>query len=346
MFDARKTTSAEVKQGITTTRYPDPVDLEASLFASINSTNNIQSDWLRPPKDFFTLGPGDTFEIEILGEGGSGSTVVVGPDGKVYYSLLPGTFVWGLTLAEARDLLENELAKFLRVKPVVSLTLRGVASKRIWILGAIAAPGVYSLATPMTILEALSAAGGTAAAPGSKSGIPDLQNSFLLRHGRPLRVDFHRLLSAGDLSQNIYLQPDDFIYLRSATVRNVYVLGAVAQPTIVPYSDQLTVLSAIANAGGPIDYARVAHVAIVRGSISYPKIAFVDYKAITQGRLPDVRLEQGDIVYVSFVFYRKLAVFGEQILYQFVNTIAANEGRRAAISGATPVGGTLPVTSP
>lgn len=344
-YDARQAPSYEVRQSIITTRYPGPAALDESLFASINSTNEIRPEWLQPPLDFFTLGPGDLIEIEILGEGGSTSTALVGPDGKIYYSLLPGLFVWGLTLSQARELLVEELGKFLRVKPVIAVTLRSVSSKRVWILGSVQSPGVYSLAAPMTILEALSLAGGTTAAPGTKSGIPDLQNSFLLRKGKPLKVDFHRLLTLGDLNQNLYLQPDDFLYLRSATVRNVYVLGAVAAPNIIPYSEDLSLLSAISSAGGTVEYARISQVAIVRGSIAYPKIAFVDYRGITRGELPDVKLEQGDIVYVPFVFYRKLAVFAEQLLNQFVVTVAANEGLNAVTPGAR-VGGTVPVTGP
>ena len=90
-------------------RYVTPAELDESLFASINSTNEIQPEWLEPPKKFFTLGPGDVVEIEILGEFGSTSTALVGPDGKIYYSLLPGLFVWGLTMSEARERLEGSI---------------------------------------------------------------------------------------------------------------------------------------------------------------------------------------------------------------------------------------------
>jgi protein involved in polysaccharide export with SLBB domain len=152
------------------------------------------------------------------------------------------------------------------------------------------------------------------------------------------------LISLGDLSQNIYLQPDDFIYLRSSTTRNVFVIGAVASPNIVPYSDQLSLLSALASVGGTIEYARISHVAIVRGSLTSPRIALVDYKAIYLGKAPDVRLEPGDIVYVSFVAYRKLALLAENIIRTLATTTAANEGSRAA--GGSAIGVSAPVTSP
>jgi protein involved in polysaccharide export with SLBB domain len=171
--------------------------------------------------------------------------------------------------------------------------------------------------------------------------MPDLKNSFVMRNGQALGIDFHRLISMGDLSQNIYLQPDDFVYLRSSAARNVFVLGAVAAPNIVPYSDRLTLLSALASAGGTISYARVGQVAIVRGSLTAPRIALLDYKAIYLGKAPDVRLEPGDIVYVPFVPYRKLALLADNLIQTLVTTTAANEGSRAA--GGNAIGVSTPV---
>jgi len=82
------------------------------------------------------------------------------PDGKLYFNLLPGVDVWGLTLTEAKTRLENTFTNYLREQPRIAMTLRGVESKRVWILGCVQAPGVYTMATPMTLLEAISMAGG------------------------------------------------------------------------------------------------------------------------------------------------------------------------------------------
>ncbi|HVR35641.1 MAG TPA: polysaccharide biosynthesis/export family protein, partial [Methylomirabilota bacterium] len=122
---------------------------------------SIDPEWLTPPTDFFTIGPGDHIEIEMLGDPGSRSTALVGPDGKVYYHLLPGLDVWGLTIAEAASLLESDLARYV-TEPRVAITLRGIRSKRVWLLGRVGAPGIYPMTAPMTLLEAISLAGGTA----------------------------------------------------------------------------------------------------------------------------------------------------------------------------------------
>src|SRR5436190_3992178 len=135
-------------------------------FASVALTNKIDPAWLRPAREPYRLGPGDVIEIEMIGEQGR-TTTPVGPDGRVYYGLLPGVSVWGLTLAETTELLKNETAKYTRATPEPVIMLRTAGSKRVSMLGSIAAPGVYPLATPTTLLEAISTAGGVPAGPGT-----------------------------------------------------------------------------------------------------------------------------------------------------------------------------------
>src|SRR5688572_6180152 len=101
--------------------------------ATVESTNTIQQEWLRPPTNFFTLGPGDKLEVEILGDPSSRSLTTVGPDGRLYYYLLPGVDVWGLTLDQAKERIELGLREFL-TEPKVALQLRAIDSTRVWIL--------------------------------------------------------------------------------------------------------------------------------------------------------------------------------------------------------------------
>jgi len=306
-------------------------------FQSIQGTNTVEPDQLKPPADFYQLGPGDVVEIEIVGEANSTATVNVGPDGKIYYSLLPGTFVWGLTLAEAKKAIEAGFRPYQRVEPEINLVLRGVSSRRIWVLGNVEAPGILTLATPMTVLEAVSAAGGVSANPGYSQDAADLANSFVMREGQRLPVDLDALFRKGDLTQNIYVQPGDYLYIRPSVARNVYVLGAVQLPNIVPYKERLSVVGAVATVGGPIKYAQLSQVAIIRGSLANPTIAVVDFGDIIKGKRPNVPLQPGDIVYVPFTPYKKLFEFAELILDEFVRTVALNEGIGAVDENAEPV---------
>ncbi len=304
--------------------------LHSNEFTTVELTNLVDPAWLKPPTNLFRLGPADQLDIETLGEVDSRMQTFVGPDGKVYYSFLPGVSVWGLTLKEAREVMEKELGKYVKVQPEVSVSLRGVGSKRLWILGSVQNPGVYTLRAPMTVLEALSLAGGPTPDPTMNAGVANLDYSFLVRGGEPVRVDFAGLVRHGDFSQNIYLQADDFLYLRPGVIRNVYVLGAVRMPAVVPYRDELTLSAVMATAGGTIDYAQRGKIAVVRGSLSKPRIAMVNFSDILKGKAPDVLLEPGDIVYVPHIPGYKLIQLAERMLREFVRSIAANEGYAAA----------------
>jgi protein involved in polysaccharide export with SLBB domain len=145
-----------------------------------------------------------------------------------------------------------------------------------------------------------------------------------------LPVDFNRLFREGDLSQNIYLQPDDFIYLPSAAAQDVYVLGAVVQPRAVAFHKGLTVSGAIAGAFGTLKEAYIGHVAVVRGALTSPQIAIVDYKDVVRGKASDLELQPHDIVYVPLSPYRYISHYAELIINTFVSSAAINAGTRVS----------------
>jgi polysaccharide export outer membrane protein len=314
---------------------------------------------LQRPNTDYRLGPGDQLQVEVSGDVDSRSTLTVGPDGKIYFYLLPGLDVWGLTVGQVRDRIVDGLQKYIREKQPVSVTLLTAGSQRVWVLGRLNKPGVYPLTGPTTLLEALAQAGGLSprtafsslAGPvavasgngGASDDAADLSRAFVIREGKLVRVDFKRLLREGDLSQNIYLHPDDFIYLPAGGTSTVHVLGAVTQPRAVDSTSQMTLVRALADAGGTIKDAYLSHVAIVRGSLSQPQVAVVDLQAIQHGNAPDVLLEPQDIVYVPYTPYRVLRRYVDMILDTFVRTIGVNEGARAITREATPVGVNVPV---
>jgi polysaccharide biosynthesis/export protein len=266
--------------------------------------------------------------------------VTVGPDGRIYYYILPGLDVWGLTLPQARDLVADALNKFVRGKPAVMLVLQSVASQQVWLMGRLSSPGVYSLSRPTTLLDAVAQAGGLAVSNpfgGTPSESADLSRSFLIRDGHLVPVDFERLLRDGDLSQNVYLQPGDFVFMPSLHSAQVHVVGAVVQPRSVRMAGSLTLVQAIALAGGTQPQAYLKNVAILRGSLAHPQIAVVEVDQVLLGRAPDVRLEAGDIVYVPYSPNRVLVRYVNLILDTFARTVGVNEGAYAITDKATPV---------
>jgi protein involved in polysaccharide export with SLBB domain len=307
-------------------------------FSRTSAGEALDPSWRTPPKDAFRLGPGDVMDIEVIGDGTTRATATVSADGRLYYYLLPGQKVAGLTLAETKALLDKELLTYIR-KPDVSINLRTVASQRVWVLGRLNNPGIYPLAAPMTVLEAISKAGGlfTSRFSGTTEELADLHHSMLIRNGKPLAVDFNRLLREGDMSQNIYLRPNDYIYLPSALSKEVQILGAVKTPKAIGFMDQVTLVSAITNAGGPIEGAQLTHIAVVRGSLTQPEIAIADFNAIATGKQPDMKLEPGDIVYVPNSPYTSLAKYAGMVVETFARTVSANEGGNAVNGSSTPV---------
>ena len=340
-------------------QYSDPTFTE-SASAGVNSaatvtlTNELDRRLLEAPTGMFTLGPGDRLELELIGGPTSRSTTVVGPDGKLYFNLLPGVDVWGLTLTEAKLRLENSFTNYLREQPRIAMTLRGVESKRLWVLGSVQVPGVYTMATPLTLLESISMAGGTLSmtsfqdqsAAGIGEELADLKRSFVLRRGQLVPVDFKRLLYEGDLSQNIYLEPDDFVYLPAATARQVYVLGAVTQPRPVPFMEGMTVAGAVASAYGTLRDAYLSQVAVVSGSISAPQVTIVNYGKVIRGEELDILMKPNDIVYVPLSPYRYLRRYVDVILNTFVTSTAINAGSYAVTKQEGFTGGVfIPVGS-
>ena len=299
-------------------------------FRDAAPATQIDPAWLKPSTNEFRLGPGDRLDVELIGNGLGPQPALVGPDGKIYFDLLPGLEVWGMTPTQTRDVLEREMRRYL-TNPRVSVTLHEVHSSRIWVLGRLNTPGIYPLEQPMTVVDAITRAGGlyTAQFTGTTEELADLRHSFLLRHGKFLPVDFNRLIHEGDMLQNIYLEPDDFIYLPSALSTEVYVLGAVTEPRTVSFKNQVTLSSAIANCRGPLPDAWLREVVIIRGSLTQPHYAVVNFLDILKGRAPEVPLQPRDIVYVPD---KPLAIWREALqamVDTFARTMAANEGLRA-----------------
>lgn len=319
--------------------------------------NEIDPQLLQPDTSLMTLGPGDVIEIEMLGAPETRTTAQIGPDGKIYFSLLPGLDIWGLTLPETKAYLEKELSRY-QNSPRVAVTLRAVGSKQVWLLGRLNKPGVYPIIGPTSLLEAIAEAGGTSRAESqiTSAELSDLRHSFVVRKGEFVPVNFDRLLRHGDMSQNIYLQAGDFVYVPFSGSREVYVLGAVKNPRTLPYTDQMSLVSAIAGTAGMGTYdildrsdagvttqnADFSHVAIVRGSLAEPEVMVVNYHDIIKGKAPDVMLEPGDIVHVPNSPYTTLKRYVNLVVNTFSTTVAANEGVRAG-GGAVSVGVSVPV---
>jgi protein involved in polysaccharide export with SLBB domain len=154
----------------------------------------------------------------------------------------------------------------------------------------------------MTLLEAVARAGGLEtglATDRSLIELADLKRSFLARGGQRMKIDFEKLFLDGDLSQNVPLEPNDYIYFPGGGEREVYVLGAVRAPGAHTFQNGVGVIGAIAARGGFSDRAWTKRVLVVRGGLGSPETFRVDAGDVLNGRAPDVVLQPKDIVYVA-----------------------------------------------
>jgi polysaccharide biosynthesis/export protein len=306
-------------------------------FTSGSSSKPLPAEYLKEPKTAYKLGPGDKLDIEIMGEEGSRAETFVTPDSKVYFNLLPGIDVAGITTQQLKEQLEVKLVQYYK-HPQVSVNLVEGTSQRVWVLGRVNQPGIYPLTRPLRVLDAVSLAGGlfTSRFTGTTEELADLEHSFLIRKGSMIPVNFKKLIHEGDMTQNIYLQPNDFIYLPSALTNEVYVLGAVMEPRPVGFMSDMNLLAALSKGLGMRPDADLTHVSIIRGSLTDPKVAVVNALSVIKGQATNFRLQPGDIVYVPGAGSISPSNLGREAVNTFVRIVSANEGGNAAIGSGGP----------
>jgi len=160
---------------------------------------------------------------------------------------------------------------------------------------------VFTLDRPLTLIEVLARAGGleTGVYERNTVELADLAHSFLVRNGQRIPVDFERLFQQGDLTQNIPVEPDDYLYFSLASANEIYVLGEVLAPGVAAFLPRTSVIGAISARGGFTTKAYKQRVLVVRGSLNHPQTFVVNTSAILGAKEPDFRLQSKDIVYIS-----------------------------------------------
>jgi protein involved in polysaccharide export with SLBB domain len=248
-----------------------------------------------------TLGPGDLLNLGLYGQPElARAEVSVGPDGRINYLEAVDVMADGLTVDELRSKLDEELGKYRRT-PRALVTPVAFRSKRYYMLGKVMTKGVYVLDRPITVLEAIARAHGLENGLVDRNVIDlaDYKRSFLARGGKRYPLNFEKLFQQGDLSQNIAIEPGDYVFFASSDVKEIYVVGEVRLPGSAIYNQDMTVIAAIAARGGYTDRAYKARVLVVRGSLNNPELFVVDTHAILDAKAVNFKLEPGDIVYVN-----------------------------------------------
>lgn len=248
-----------------------------------------------------TLGPGDVLSFHIFGSPElTREEVPIGPDGRVSYLEAEGVMAAGLTVDELRDRLNSELGKFRRA-PQCYVTPVAYKSKKYYMLGTVMLKGTYTLDRPTTVIEAVARARGfeSGMAAGEVTSNTDFAHGFIARDGKRLPVDLDALFVRGDLSQNVALEPDDYLYFPPGGSGQVYVLGEVQSPGAAPCNADSNVISVVSARGGFTQKAWSRRVLVIRGSLDHPQTFRVDIGNALAGEAANVALQPGDLIYVS-----------------------------------------------
>ena len=199
---------------------------------------------LRGPVDDerYIVGPGDELSISIWGKSTLAETSVVSPEGEL---VLPGVApvpVAGKSLREAKAAVTERLLQFYR-NGEISVSLTGLRSIRVNVLGDVYFPGEYT-GTALDLAGAMIEKAGGIGTGASSRGIV-----IRRRGGKEERVDLMKYMNAGDMDANPPILDGDVIYVPSATSK-VHIEGAVAWPGDYDLVEGDSIESLIALAGG------------------------------------------------------------------------------------------------
>ncbi len=248
-------------------------------FASTGAAQTPQTDYV--------IGPQDVLAITVFNETDLSGKFTVDADGTFSYPLVGRVKAGGLTLrgleAELKRLLTGDYLK----NPQVTVAVDTYKSQRVFVHGEVKNAGTFPLTGNMTLIEALAQAGSTTALAGEEAIIvrprkggeatgPVLPGQQA--DAEEIRVSL-KDLQAGTLAKNIQLRDGDTVVVPKG--QPVYVFGYVKNAGSYPVEPGMTVLQALALAGGVTD----------RGSTSGIKIVRVE-----KGKKKEIKVKLTDVV--------------------------------------------------
>ncbi len=155
----------------------------------------------------YTIGEEDVLAINVWKEPEISRTVPVRPDGKISLPLANDVQAAGLTPMQLSMVITERLRKFL-ADPQVTVIVTAINSRRIYLVGEVARAGAFPMLPNMTVLQALSSAGGF-------TQFANLKGIYVLRneHGKQFKLPFNykEVLKGNRPEQNVILKPGDTI---------------------------------------------------------------------------------------------------------------------------------------
>ncbi|MGB1282170.1 MAG: SLBB domain-containing protein, partial [Schleiferiaceae bacterium] len=249
------------------------------------SLYEVSKDYV--PNDSYILGPGDVVTVSIFGKSQADLQFTIKPDGFIEPASLPKIYLKGVTLGQARKIVERRLRNFYQFeKGQFALTLTTARTLTIQITGAVAQPGTYTLSAYNTAFNALIAAGGP-----SKLGT--VRNIQVINGGRVKELDVYEYLFNPKKQKDYYLQDNDILYVPFIGDL-VEIKGSVKQVGVFEMKDKETFDDLLSFAGGYLSDALEDEIQLVRKN---EEGSFV--KEYSGKELTSLTFEDGDKVIVA-----------------------------------------------
>jgi polysaccharide export outer membrane protein len=247
------------------------------------------------------IGPRDYLEIKVFQDPSLNTKITVSDDGRITMPLLGKVEVSGLTPADLESRIKTMLEAKYITKADVTVTVLEAGSKPISVIGAVTRPGRIGITGGISLIQAITQAGGLATGYG--------RTLYVLRTAanglnEQIAIDIDDLMVNGNPDLNLPLRANDVINVPIDTQINIYVLGEVMHPGSVQFrrSQTPTLLQALAAAGGPTD--RASKAVILKRVVSGTEKTFrYDFKKIIDGRQNDVVLLDGDRIVIKESFF-------------------------------------------
>jgi polysaccharide export outer membrane protein len=250
----------------------------------------------------YIIGYGDQLLITIIGhEKELTAPVIVRPDGMISYDIIGNIKAEGLTIAQlSSNIRERLFDSGYYSDPKVSVQLKE-SRQDVYVIGDVMDPGTKKFLKPSSVIEALASAGGYKESA-------DLANAVIIRKNERIPVNLELIKKTlnkestiAELSKDEYLLKNgDVLVIPSAIKeRLINVIGHVHKPGAYPVKSNVSIIEALALAGGTLeDTADLKHIVIITNDSVKTLDATMAWNQ-TSSQNSDVRLIQpGDSVIV------------------------------------------------
>jgi polysaccharide export outer membrane protein len=155
----------------------------------------------------YRLNPGDVLRLSVWREETLDRQAVIQPDGTVSFPLVGQVPAAGRTPEEVQETIAGRIEVYIP-DPVVTVELLEARGNRIYVLGEVARPGEYQLGRPITVVQAISLAGGFTPFAGSGE-VRILRTTGGVEESIPF--DYGDVADGADIAANIELKAGDTV---------------------------------------------------------------------------------------------------------------------------------------